>query len=132
MWGNWGESKKNALQKLQHPAARIVTNSSYDASASPLLSKSEWPTIDEIIKGEITNMAYKSINNLAPKYICNLLTKNSSRDTITLRNSELDLYVPFMNTKNGQKSFSYRGAHFWNSLESTTKMRPLCSLSKEP
>ena len=53
-------------------------------------------------------MVYKSINNLAPKYLCNLFTKNSSRDTITLRNSELDLYVPSMHTKNGQKSFSYR------------------------
>ena len=59
-------------------------------------------------------MAYKSINNLAPKYQCILFTKNSSRDSISLRRSETDLYVPFMNTKNGQKSLSYRGAHLWN------------------
>ena len=57
-------------------------------------------------------MVNKSINNLAPKYLCNLFTKSSSRDSITLRNSELDLYVPFMNTKNGQKSFSYRAFRF--------------------
>ena len=67
MWGICGESKKNALQELQHRVARIVTNSSYDASASPLLSKLQWPTIDELIKGETTNMVYKSINNLAPQ-----------------------------------------------------------------
>ena len=117
---------KNALQRLQHRAARIVTNSCYDASASPppLLSKLEWPAVDEIIKGETTNIVYKSINNLAPKYLCNLFTRNPSMDTITLRNSELDLYVPFMNTENGQKSFSYRGAHFWNGLKSTTKNAP--------
>ena len=84
----------------------------------------EWPTIDEIIKRETTNMVFKSINSLAPEYLCNLFTKNSSRDTITLRNCELDLYVPFMNTKNGQKSFSYRGAHFWNGLKSTAKNAP--------
>ena len=84
----------------------------------------EWPTIDEIIKGETTNMVYKSINNLAPKYLCNLFTKTSSRDIITLRNSELDLYVPFMNTKSGQKSFSYRGAQLWNGLKYTTKNAP--------
>ena len=59
MWGNCGESKKNVLQKLQNPEARIVTNSSYDASASPQLSKSEWPSIDEIMKGETANMVYK-------------------------------------------------------------------------
>ena len=118
MWGNCGESKKNALQKLQHRVSRIVINNSYDASASPLLSKLGWPSIDEIMKGETTSVVYRSINNLAPKYLCNLFTKNSSRDIVTLRNSEFDLYVPFMNTKNGQKSFSYRGAHFWNGSPS--------------
>ena len=69
-------------------------------------------------------MVYKSIINLSPKYLCNLFTKNSSRDTITLRNSEIDLYVPFVNTNKGQKSFSYRGAHFWNGLKSITKNAP--------
>ena len=75
-------------------------------------------------------MVYKSINNLVPKYLCNLFTKNSSRDIITLRNSELDLYVPFMNTKSGQKSFSYRGAHFWNGLKPTSKNAPSLFASK--
>ena len=95
--------KKNALQKLQNRAARIVTNSSYDASASPLLSKLEWPSIDEIIKEETTNIVHKSINNLAPKYQCKLFTRNSSRDIVSLRSSETDSYFPFMKTKNGQK-----------------------------
>ena len=104
--------------------ARIVTNTSYDASASPLLSKSEWSSIDEIIKEETTNMVCKSMNNLAPKYLCNLFTKNSSRDIISLRSSETDLYVPFMNIMNGQESFSYRGAHLWNGLKATSKNVP--------
>ena len=91
MWGNCGESKKNVSQKLLNHAARIVTNSKYDASASQLLSKLEWPCIDEMIKGETTNMVYKSINNLAPKYLCNLFTNNSSKDIICLRSSETDL-----------------------------------------
>ena len=75
MWGNCGESKKNVLQKLQSRAARIVTNSSYDAFASPPLSNLEWHFIDKIIQGEITNMVNKSIYDLAPKYPCNLFTK---------------------------------------------------------
>ena len=69
-------------------------------------------------------MVYKSINNLAPKYLCNLFTKNSSRD-ITLRNSELDLYIPFSNTKEGQKSLSYSGTHFWNGLKPTISAKSL-------
>ena len=124
VWGNCGESKKNVLQKLQNRAARLVTNSSYDASASPLLSKFQWPSIEDIINGETTTMVYKSTNKLAPIYLCNLLTKNSSREIITLRNSDTDLYVPFMNTRNGQKSFSYRGAHLWNELKPRAKNAP--------
>ena len=34
------------------------------------------------------------------------------------------LYVPFMNTKNSLKSFSYRGAHLWNDLKPTSKNAP--------
>ena len=54
-------------------------------------------------------MVLKSINNFSSMYLCNSFTKNSSRDIhpgiITLRNSDSDLFVPSMTTKNGQQSF---------------------------
>ena len=62
-------------------------------------------------------MAYKSINNLAPICLCKLFTKNSSRDIITLRNSDTNLHVAFMNTRNGQKWLSYGVARMWNGLK---------------
>ena len=37
VWGCCSESKINVLQKIQNRAARIVTNSPYDASAAPLI-----------------------------------------------------------------------------------------------
>ena len=37
IWGCCGESKLNSLQNIQNSAARIVTNSLYDAPAVPLL-----------------------------------------------------------------------------------------------
>ena len=130
VWGNSGESTKNALQKLQNRAAGIAKNSSYNASASPLLSKLHWPSIDEIINGETISVAYKSRNSLAPIHLCSVITKNSSRDIITLRNFETDLHVPFMNTKRGQKMFSYRGAHLWNCLQPASKNAPSFFASK--
>ena len=105
MWKASGE--EGFFAKAINRAARFVANSSYDASASPLLSELEWLSLDEIIKGETTNMVYKSINSLAPKYLYNLFTKSSSRDIISLRSSETDLYIPFMNTKNSQKSLFF-------------------------
>ena len=124
VWGSCGESKRLALQKLQNRAARIVTNSSYDAPADALIQKLKWPTIAEIIKRETASIVFKSINGLAPTYLSNIFSKNSSRDTVKLRNSETDLRVPLMKTTNGQKSFSYRGAHLWNNLEPEVKQAP--------
>ena len=39
VWGSCGASKLDMLQKLQNKAARIVTNSPFDASAAPLLQR---------------------------------------------------------------------------------------------
>ena len=49
VWGN--------CTKLQHRAARLVINSSYDFRFPT--AKLKWPSNDEIIKGETTNMVYK-------------------------------------------------------------------------
>ena len=75
------------------------------------------PHFNEITTAETVVMVYKSINSLDPNYLSNLFTKNTSRDIITLRSSDTDLYVPFMNTKNDQKAFSYHGALIWNDFE---------------
>ena len=73
-------------------------------------------------------MVYKFIGYLAPKYVYNLLNQNSSRDIITLRNSELDLYVPFMNTKNGQKSSAPSLFAFKRAIKQNCKRNPFWNL----
>ena len=75
-------------------------------------------------------MAYKSLNGLAPTYLSNIFSGNSTRDAVYLRNSETDLQVPLFKTANGQNSFAYRGAHLWNSLESEVKNAPSVSVFK--
>ena len=77
------------------------------------------------IKRETVTMVYKSLDGLVPMYLSDIFSRNSTRDTIYLRNSENDLRVPLFKTANGQKSFAYRGAHLWNNLESEVKKRPL-------
>ena len=60
MWESCGETRLPTLQKLQNLAARIVTNSSYDASADALIEKMNWPTIAEFMKRETAIMVYES------------------------------------------------------------------------
>ena len=56
-------------------------------------------------------MVYKSQNGLVPMYLSNIFLRNSTQDTVYLRNSDSDLQMPLFKTANGQKSFAYRGAH---------------------
>ena len=51
-WGVAGINAINRLQKLPSRAARIVTNSAYNASALPIIRKLGWPTINELIESE--------------------------------------------------------------------------------
>ena len=51
------------LQKLQNRAARIVTNSSYDAPAAILIKELKWPTVHDMIKQETTTIVFKSMSN---------------------------------------------------------------------
>ena len=64
----------NQLQKLQKRAARIITNSSFDAPSRPLIEELGWQTVDQMISSESKTMVFKSLNELAPQYLCELFT----------------------------------------------------------
>ena len=74
LWGN----QTSYSAEVTNRAARIVTNSSYVASADALIDKLNWPTISEIIKRETATMVYKSLNGLVPMYISNIFSRNST------------------------------------------------------
>ena len=97
--GICGETRLLTTQKLQNRAARIVTNRSSDVPADALIQKLNWPTIAEIIKRETATMVYKSLNSLVPAYLSNIFSRNSTRDTVYLRNSETDLRMPLENSQ---------------------------------
>ena len=110
IWGSCGTTKLNKLQKLQNRAARIVTNSPFDSSATSLIQDLGWPTIEELLHRETSVMPNKCLNKLAPDYLSSCIIKLSDRHTRELRNSTTDLLIPRMKTRYGQKSFAFRGA----------------------
>ena len=61
-------------------------------------------------------MVFKSLNELAPQYLCNLFTKNSQCSSRNLCNTKTDLRLPKKKSANGQKCFSFHGTKLWNSL----------------
>ena len=124
VWGSCGKTeatKATKATKLQNRAARIVTNSSYDAPSKPLLQKLEWKTIVELIANETKMMVFKSLNDFGTQYILNMFTKNSQLSERNLRNTTTDLRLPLRKSTAGHKSFSYRAAKMWNSLSTECK-----------
>ena len=75
VWGSCGETRLKALQKLQNRAARIVSNCSYDTSATLLIKNLKWLTATDMIKSETATVTYRAITGLAPSYLSNLFTK---------------------------------------------------------
>ena len=131
VWGACGGAGLQVLQKLQNRAARIMTNSTYDSSASALIKSLNWPTVADMIKTETACMVYKSINDLAPDYLSEMFIKNSTCSRKNLRNTTTDLQVPLMKTSNGQRAFSYRGAGVWNLLGCEVKQESSLKAFKE-
>ena len=123
VWGSCAEFRLVKLQKLQNRAARIITNSSYDAPAEALITELKWPTVRDMIRCETATTVYKSVNSLAPDYLSQLFVRNSDRNIINLRNAETDLLVPFIITSYGQKAN-------WNDLSREAKQAPSLSSFK--
>ena len=94
VWVCCGRTEIDRLQKLQNRAARIVTNSSYDAPLVPLIRSLGWETIDDLINQEMKTIAFRSVNNLAPQYLIDLFTRNSYSSSHNLRNTGSDVQIP--------------------------------------
>ena len=126
-----GSSTLLELQKLQNRAARILTNSAFDAPSSPIIKNLGWMKIADLISFESNQLVFKSLKNQAPQYICNLFQRNSDCSSRDLGNTATDLSLPMYTSSNGQKSFSYRGAMLFNNLEAGVKQAPSLSVFKQ-
>ena len=129
VWSRCGTTNINQNRKLQSRAARIVLNRSYDSPSGPLIpewsydspSGLGWKTIRELVNEESRSMVYKSLNGLAPQYMRNLFTGNSTSNSRRLRNTETDFRLPKTTSANEQQCFSFHGAKLWNSLPAENK-----------
>ena len=131
MWGRSGSSTLLQLQKLQNRAARILTNSAFDAPSSPLIKNLGWMSITDLISFKLKQLVFKSLNNQAPQNICNLFQRNSDCSSRDLRNTATDLRLPMNTSLNGKQSFSYRAAKLGNALGNEGKQAPSLASFKQ-
>ena len=114
VWDGLSLSLSDKLQKLQNRAVRIITKSSYDTSAGPLL---DMLGMDRVSIGRTKQKAilmFKTLNNQAPRYLQDMFSKRQS--LYNTRYSENTLQVPKPRTNYLKRSFGYSGAALWNRL----------------
>ena len=95
IWGNCGKTFRDKLQRLQNRAARVLSNSNYDADARILLNDLGWQNLDTQRKIQKAVMVYKSLNCLAPDYMSSkFIPRSDLLNCYNLRDSENKLAVP--------------------------------------
>ena len=106
VWGDCNLTLGNKLQKLPNRAARAITRSNYDTSATFYLT-----TRRQKLKAILI---FKTSNGLTPAYLQNSFSTRSTQ--YNLRNVESKLELPLLRTNYGKRAFCYSGALLWNSL----------------
>jgi hypothetical protein len=94
VWGNCGKTLSNKLQKLQNRAMRVLTFSNFDADANSLLEKLGWDDLNQQRQFQKALMVFKSLNNLAPEYLCSKFTYRNNVTPYILRDSVNKLAAP--------------------------------------
>ena len=110
-----GKTLFDRLQMLQIRAVRVLTFSSYDADATPLIRQLDWKDLSSQFQIQKALMVYKSLNGLVPEYLSSRFVKRNET-CCSLRDSVNKLIVPFPRTNLMENSFSHTRAALWNSL----------------
>ena len=104
------------LQPVQNAAARVITCYRKHCHITPILIQLHWLPVADRIKFKILLIVYKSLHNLAPSYIADLIShykpsrnlRSSSSNQVNCGNYRLKSY--------GHRSFSVCGPELWNAL----------------
>ncbi len=121
--GGCPASSINKLQIVQNAAARVLTRSRKYDHIIPILQSLHWLPIKFRISYKILLLAYKALNDLAPAYLTNLLSRYNPTRSLRSQNSGL-LVVPRIakSTKGGSR-FLYLSHNKLYTVYSKVKCR---------
>ena len=116
----YGTSLKHIarLQRIQHAAARVVTNQhsrTSQLSSSELLQQLHWLPIEWRIRFKLATLTFKALRTGYPPYFSNLLQHHKPVRSLRSSSSHY-LSVPRHNLKFGSRDFRSSAPRVWNSL----------------
>ena len=109
-------------------AARLINGT----KITPVLHGLHWLPINQRIEFKIMTLTFKSLHDLAPQYLTELVTP--CRPKHSLRSAKKDLLnLPKMSLKRyGYMSFQYAAPALWNNLPESIKSSKELSSFKSP
>ena len=108
------------LQRCQNVAARIIMCRKRSCHITPVLHELHWLPVSQRIRFKILVQVYRALNNLAPAYIEELLSRYTPTRALKSTDSFL-LCVPRTRTNWGDRAFSKAGPVLWNGLPPVIK-----------
>lgn len=104
------------LQSVQNAAARLITYTHKYDHISPVLIKLHWLPVAERIKFKILLITYKSLYDLAPSYISEMISRYHPPRCLRSSSSLLLEHKKYQLRSYGYRSFSVSSPELWNAL----------------
>ena len=109
------------LQCIQNMSCQLICNINRYDHVSPAMRNLHWLKIPERIVYKLCLLVYKCCNNLAPKYLTELLPSRTSSRPLRSSHSVNITEAYFKNSQCQSSSFSSAGPRAWNSLPTRVK-----------
>ena len=113
--------KLNKLQHIQNMSCWVICNIRKHDHVSSAKKDHHWLKIPERITYKLCLLVYKCWNNLAPRYLSDLLYSRSSSRLLWSSQSDNIYGIYFKNSQCQLSSFSSAGPRAWNSLPTVIK-----------
>ena len=121
------QNQISRLQHIQNTAARVVTLSRKSCHMTPILKELHWLPVSQRIVFKLMLIVHKSVNNIAPIYISELLKVYTPSRNLRSSNMSL-LKEPTSKRTWGDRSFSVAAPRLWNHLP--TKLKSCHSITR--
>ena len=120
----------NQLQLVQNSAARVLKKTKRWERITPVLQSLHWLPVSSRIEFKVLLLVYKSLHNLGPKYLSDLLVRFTPGRVLRSEGTER-LVVPHSRAPTiGGKAFSRYAPALWNNLPVNLRLSPSVDIFK--
>ena len=116
IWGKTTQKHMNKIAILQKRAAKIILFKPSRTPSRVLFKEHEWLTFENRCKYQTAVLVYKSLHDLTPKYIRELVKISSNENYNLISSVRQDIAHIRYKTQYKKQSFAFHSIYVWNFL----------------